>query len=140
MKAGLLKCAAALVLGSALCAAAPDASAQAFTNRNVNMRAGPDRVFPVVTWLPANTRVRVFGCTSGWRWCDVAAGRNRGWVHASYLSNMPRGRTPIVTFSVGPYWDLHYRGRPWYPGAPGWAGWGQPSWRPPPPPPPRVRW
>jgi len=103
----------------------------AVVNRNVNLRAGPDRVFPLVTWLPAGAQVRVFGCTSGWRWCDVASGRNRGWVHSAYLTNVSR-RTPIVRFSVGPYWDLHYRGRPWYGSRSQWAAWGTPSFAPPP--------
>jgi uncharacterized protein YraI len=109
----------------------------AVVNRNVNMRAGPDRVFPLVAWLPAGTRVRVFGCTSNWRWCDVARGRDRGWVHSAYLSNVSRRGTPVISFSIGPYWDLHYRGRPWFGSRPQWDGWGTPSFRPPPPPPPR---
>lgn len=104
----------------------------AVVNRNVNMRAGPDRVFPLVAWLRAGTQVRVFGCTSRPRWCDVASGRNRGWVNAGYLSNMRRN-TPTVRFSIGPYWDLHYRGRPWYAGRSQWDNWGTPSFRPPPP-------
>lgn len=115
-----------------------EAAAQsAVTNSDVNMRAGPDRVFPVVGWLPPRTSVRVFGCTSDRRWCDVASGRNRGWVHSRYLSNVSRGRTPTITFSVGPYWDLHYRGRPWYSSRSQWDGWGGPTFRPPPPPPRR---
>ena len=125
-------CLAALALS--LLAGLPSiALAQVVVNRNVNMRAGPDRMFPVVTWLRAGTRVRVFGCTSSWRWCDVASGRNRGWVNASYLSNVSRRVTPVVSFSVGPYWDLHYRGRPWYGGRSQWDGWGSPAFRPPPP-------
>src|SRR4030095_8693933 len=90
-----------------------DAAAQsAVTNSNVNIRAGPDSVFPLVGWLPPNTSVRVFGCTSDRRWCDVASGRNRGWVHSRHLSHRSRGRPPTITFSLGPYWDLRYRGRP----------------------------
>ncbi len=107
-----------------------------FTNSNVNIRAGPDRAFPLVGWIPARSAVRVHGCTSGWRWCDVAAGRNRGWVHSRYLSTISRSRTPVVTFSVGSYWDQHYRGRPWYSSRNDWMGWGQPSFRPS----PRRRW
>jgi uncharacterized protein YraI len=118
-----------------------ESSAQtSFTTNDVNMRAGPDRVFPVVGWLPRGTSVRVFGCTSGWRWCDVSFRRNRGWVHSSFLSNVGRGRTPVVTFSVGPYWNNHYRGLPWYSTQPQWIGWGTPGFRPPPPSPGRPRW
>lgn len=108
----------------------------ASTTQAVNMRAGPDRAFPVVTWLPAHTPLRVFGCTTRWRWCDVAAGRSRGWVDSRYLSSAVR-RAPIVRFSVPSYWERHYRGRPWDVNRNQWSNWGSPSFRPPPPPPVR---
>ena len=129
-----------MAIAALMLVAAPQAACAqgAAVNRNVNMRAGPDRAFPLVAWLPAGTVVRVFGCTSRPRWCDVSNGRNRGWVNAGYLSNIRRG-TPTVTFSIGPYWDLHYRGRPWYADRSQWDGWGTPSFRPPPPTPPRRR-
>jgi uncharacterized protein YraI len=104
------------------------------TRQAVNVRAGPDRAFPVVNWLPARTSVRVFGCTSGRRWCDISAGRTRGWVDARYLSNSVR-HAPIVNFSVASYWDRHYRGRPWDSNRNQWSNWGSPSFRPPQPPP-----
>ena len=72
----------------------------------MNLRAGPDRSFPLLSWLQGGTPVTVFGCLNGWHWCDVAFGFNRGWVS--------RFGVPMVTFSVGPYWGAHYRGRPWY--------------------------
>jgi uncharacterized protein YraI len=116
------------------------ASAQWVTTTNaVNVRAGPSSQFPLVSWLPAVSSVRVVGCTSGWQWCDVVVGRTRGWVHARYLAGLARGRTPIVGFSVADYWDAHYRHRPWYASRSDWLGWGSPSFRPPPPPPPRWR-
>lgn len=128
----------AVVLCGLLAASALPALAQStFTTQAVNLRSGPDRAFPLVTWLPPNTRVRVMGCTSGWRWCDVSAGRHRGWVNARYLSGTLRGRTPIVTFSVSSYWGAHYRNQPWFGSQPAWVGWGSPGFRPPPPPPPR---
>ena len=98
----------------------------AFTVQAVNVRAGPDRVFPLVTWLQAGTPVNVIGCTSGWRWCDVITGRTRGWVYSRYL-NFVRSRAPIITFSVGSYWGAHYRGRPWYSNRSAWNNWGSPS-------------
>ncbi len=131
--------------------ATPVATSQAFTTSNVNLRAGPDRGFPLVSWLPAGTPVTVFGCLNGWHWCDVAWGFNRGWVYGRFLAipfggqqvlimnSGPRIGVPIVTFSVGPYWSTHYRGRPWYHQPPP-PGWGPPPPRPPsrpPPPPPR---
>jgi uncharacterized protein YraI len=115
----------------------PALAQTAFTLQAVNLRAGPDRVFPLVTWLQPGTPVNVIGCTSGWRWCDIIAGPNRGWVYSRYLSSFVRGGAPIVTFSVGSYWGAHYRGRPWYSSRSAWNNWGSPSFRPPPPPPRR---
>lgn len=140
----------------------PAVAQMAFTIQPVNMRAGPDRGFPLVGWLPGGVTVRVLGCISGWRWCDVSSGRNRGWVFARYLSftfqNQPmpiivggsRSGFPIVTFNIGPYWSAHYRGRPWYSQQSQWSNWGPPPPRPPsrppsrpptsrPPPPPSQR-
>jgi uncharacterized protein YraI len=116
-----------------LATAAPAFGQSAVTTQAVNLRSGPDRAFPLVTWLPPNTRVRVWGCTSGWRWCDVSAGRNRGWVSARYLTGPMRGRAPVITFSVGSYWDAHYRSQPWFDNRGVWVNWGTPGFRPPPP-------
>jgi uncharacterized protein YraI len=122
---------------------------QAFTTAAVNLRAGPDRSFPLVSWLQGGTPVTVFGCLNGWHWCDVAFGFNRGWVYGRFLAipfngqqvlimnSGPRFGVPMVTFSVGPYWGAHYRGRPWYHQPPP-PGWGTPPPRPPPPRPPSA--
>ena len=100
------------------------ASAQhVLTVRPVNVRAGPDREFPLVTWFQPGTEVHIFGCLKGWQWCDVASGRSRGWVHSSYLGNFFRDRTPIVEFSVDTYWDAHYQRRPWYAERSRWLNW-----------------
>ena len=68
--------------------------------------------------------MRVFGCLSDYRWCDVSYGPNRGWVYAGFLSYTYQNRPvviyqsgsvigfPIITFSIGTYWDTYYRGRP----------------------------
>ena len=125
----------------------------AFTTQAVNMRAGPDRAFPQVTWLHGGVSVRVAGCINGWRWCDVIAGRNRGWVYGRYLSfnfhgqrmpfitGGPQSGVPIVTFSIGPYWSANYRGRPWYANQSQWNNWRPPAGPPrrPRPPPARPR-
>jgi uncharacterized protein YraI len=98
----------------------------AVTTRSVNMRAGPDVSFPQVAFLSPNVSVDVVGCVTGYQWCDVIAGPNRGWVAGAYLSsrynNVPTvisygGPTigiPLVSFSIGPYWDSYYQGRPWW--------------------------
>ena len=61
----------------ALCAPIPAWAQLAYTTQSVNVRAGPDSAFPLVTWLPARTRVSVVGCTVDERWCDVVSGRSR---------------------------------------------------------------
>jgi len=76
----------------------PVSAQVAFTIQPVNVRAGPDRGFPLVTWLPGGVTVQVMGCLSGWRWCDVIFGRNRGWVFARYLAfSFQNQRMPIIT-------------------------------------------
>ena len=131
---------------AALCAPAAALAQVAVTVQGVNMRAGPDSSYPQVSWLPGGTTINVVGCVEGWRWCDVIAGPTRGWVYSKYISytyqNQPivvynGGPTlgiPLISFSIGPYWDNYYRGRPWYgnrnywyhrPVAP------PPVWRPP---------
>ena len=87
------------------------------------MRAGPDTSYPQVAFLGRGLQVDVVGCVEGWQWCDVVAGPNRGWVYAGYLSysyyNQPTVISyggpmlgiPLVSFSIGNYWDRYYRGR-----------------------------
>ncbi|MFO1413916.1 MAG: SH3 domain-containing protein [Burkholderiales bacterium] len=144
------------IVAAGLAWATGAAAQTAVTTSAVNVRAGPDRSFPLVTWLRGGTPVTVMGCLDGWRWCDVIAGRDRGWVHASYLAFPWGGSTvtilnggptlglPLVTFSVGSYWGAHYRGRPWFPNQRYWdSRWQRhpppPVWRPPPPRPPAAR-
>jgi uncharacterized protein YraI len=109
------------------------------TLREVNMRAGPDAVFPVVTWLNSQDIVQVQGCVAGFTWCDVVSGRQRGWINAKYLRNVFPDRVPVVTFSVERYWDEHFRNRRWYGNKADWIGWGTPGWQPQPPQRPRWR-
>jgi uncharacterized protein YraI len=110
----------------ALPAAAVAQQSAAYTSRPVNLRAGPARDYPVVAQLAPGTPVTVMGCISDYSWCDIALPNLRGWAWAGNLSyawqgnNVPLlsyGTTiglPIVTFSIGSYWNNYYRGRPWY--------------------------
>jgi uncharacterized protein YraI len=144
------------VLGvlTALLAGAPAISCAqlmytAYTARDVNVRAGPAADFPVVRILPAGVAVIVDGCLSNYQWCDVVAGPDQGWVYAGNLVYPYQGQSVpvlnygaviglgIVTFSVGNYWDNHYRGRPWYSQRQEWidrprTGYRGESRRPPP--------
>jgi len=136
-----------LLLGFCLCAGA---SAQtAFTTKTVNVRAGPSRDYPLVARVPAGMEVGINGCLDDWTWCDVTFGLDRGWVYAGNLEFPYEGRQviildsgatiglPIVTFSIGPYWDRWYRGRPWYGRRSYWFHRPPPPHRPYRPPPPR---
>jgi uncharacterized protein YraI len=133
----------------ALFAFASLASAQtAITTRAVTVRAGPDGSFPPVTWLVGGTSLAVVGCLATWRWCDVGAGRDRGWISARYLAYTFNGREitirdggpqlglPSIEFSIVPYWDEHYQGRPFFGRRLYWQNRMEnrapaPAWRPP---------
>lgn len=102
-------------------------AAPAFSTGNVNMRSGPSTRYPAVIVIPTGSRVDIRGCLSSANWCDVAYAGYRGWVSGSYLQASYSQRRvyvdpqyyrplgiPTVTFSIGRYWDDHYRNRPFY--------------------------
>ena len=150
---------AALAAAIALPLAA--AAQQAIVSGGGNLRAGPDTSYPLVAELAPGTPATVMGCTSGYGWCDVVVpGDLRGWLHSSRLDYVYQGVSvpmlnigaaigvPIISFTLGTYWNNYYRDRPWY-GQPHWwggrrppppvQGWrpappSQPSWQPRPPP------
>ncbi len=113
---------AAVLLALPLAAQAADG----YVTGNVNLRAGPDVEYPLITTIPAGTRVAVQGCVQGWEWCDVIAYGNRGWVAGNFIQYdyqdqrvlLPaygaRIGIPIVSFVIGTYWDSYYRHRPFY--------------------------
>ncbi len=116
--------AAALLSSAAIPAIAAADTAQVTTD--LNMRAGPSTSFPVVRTLPDGATVDIYGCVGGYSWCDVSWSGSRGWVYADYLTSSYEGRVvpiveygseidlPILTFSIGSYWDDYYRNEPWY--------------------------
>lgn len=121
-------------LGVLLLGAFGIASAQnAYTSKPMNVRAGPDRTYPLVAQVGPGAPLDVHGCLSDWSWCDVSFDDNRGWVYAGSLSFVYQGERvplysygpslglPIVTFTLGAYWDDYYRGRPWYAQRSSWA-------------------
>ena len=97
-----------------------------YVSKMVNLRAGPAPEYPVVAILQPGVQVTVVGCLSDYRWCDVTAGPHQGWIYAANIAYPYQGsNVPIlgygaaiglgvVAFSLGSYWDNHYRGRPWY--------------------------
>jgi uncharacterized protein YraI len=139
------------MLAVALAACMPAVAAETATiTSSVNVRSGPDRSLPTVTWLMGGTRVTLVGCVPNWRWCDVIAGRDRGWVYSRYLSVPFQGSAvvianggpnlglPVTEFELGPYWDEHYQRRLFFPQKARWqTHWDQrrapPEWREPTP-------
>ena len=119
------------------------AAQQAYTTRQVNLRAGPDRGYPQVAYVGAGQSVYVNGCISVYRWCDITAGPNRGWAYAKFIEYPYQNRrvviydngatlaVPIVSFILGSYWNDNYRNRPWYGQQNNWNNW-RPGNRPPP--------
>lgn len=110
-----------------LLAACGIASAQnAYTAKPMNVRAGPNRDYPLVAQVDEGTPLDVHGCLDSWSWCDVSFEGNRGWMYAGGISFVYNGQRvpiysygpqlglPIITFSLGTYWGQYYRGRPWY--------------------------
>jgi uncharacterized protein YraI len=101
-------------------------AADGYVITNVNMRAGPDVQYPVVQVVPVNSWISVQGCTTGWQWCDVIAGPNRGWIAGTYIAYMYNSQPvyvadygaqigiPIVSFVIGTYWGRYYLNRPFY--------------------------
>jgi uncharacterized protein YraI len=127
----------ALVTAAGFALSAAAWAQQAYTTRTANVRAGPERDFPVVATLAPGTPVFVAGCLNDYQWCDVDFGAGRGWVNTRALQSYYQNRVvplygygstlglPIVSFSLFNYWDRYYRDRPWYHDRPRWEQrWG----------------
>ncbi len=139
------------LLGIVFAAASTAAGAQnAFTAHRLNLRTGPDRSYPPVTQLAAGAPVQIMGCLSDWSWCDVVFDDDRGWAYAPgltyayqgtnvpFYSYAPSFGIPIVTFSLGAYWDRYYRGKPWFSQRSMWLNRRLPPHRRPPGPAPHA--
>ena len=151
---------AAMGLGAGV---TPAGAQTVYTSDQAPLYAGPAVEYPLVGMVGVGAPVAVQGCVSDWTWCDVRIDHLRGWMPAHYLDYVQDdGRWtllgdgyqfgfPIVSFSLGPYWDRHYRGSAWY-GQRGYWGaqpapvfvappvhayphrpWGPPAYHPAPP-------
>jgi uncharacterized protein YraI len=101
---------------------------------NVNLRAGPGTYYPAIVVVPARSWISIRGCLADYAWCEVIAAGNRGWMRSIYLQGWyqnhyyslgdyaPRLGYPVVAFDVKPYWDQHYRDRPFYGERARWGG------------------
>lgn len=118
-------------VGLALAATVPlalpaAAQSQGWVTTNVNLRSGPGVEYPPVLVVPAGAPVAVYGCLEGYGWCDVSFNEARGFVSGNMISFEyqsvrrpaveigPQLALPIIAFTLGNYWDNHYRGRPFY--------------------------
>jgi uncharacterized protein YraI len=114
--------AAGLALALTLGLSSAASAAPGYATGNVNLRAGPSTAYPVVSTLRAGDPVEIYGCLSGYSWCDVNWNGYRGWVSSNYLQTVYQSRRvrlverppAVISFSFGSYWDDHYRGRSFY--------------------------
>ncbi len=123
---GIVLAATVAATGATTVAANAFTSASAYVTTGLNLRAGPGTGYPVITAMSAGDPVQVYGCTSGYGWCDISWGGNRGWASGHYLQMdyqsrrepiYTRGATlgvPFVLFSLDSYWQQNYRTRPFY--------------------------
>jgi uncharacterized protein YraI len=95
---------------------------------DLNLRAGPGPTFPVVTVIPANANVMIYGCIDAMTWCDVTYGDIRGWAYADYLiyqaAPLPQVPTPppVIVFEGEAYWNTYYQDQPFFPERDRWLG------------------
>jgi len=126
MKSSMYLIAKYSLAGLVLCAPLAAQALEGWVVDDISLQAGPDPAYPSITELRAGTPVSIQGCISGWTWCDVVVGADRGWVPGTFLEENyggqrvvvidygPRIGIPVVGFSLGVYWDQHYHSRPFY--------------------------
>ncbi|WP_445679724.1 SH3 domain-containing protein [Radicibacter daui] len=122
MRKKTLSIAAAAAL--AIVGVAASASARpGYVGPSMNLRAGPGTDFPAAALIAAGAAVEIYGCLSGWGWCEVGYNGNHGWVSGQYLQVPqygpvvqygPQVGISITVFNQPDYWDRYYRGRPFY--------------------------
>lgn len=75
---------------------------RAIVTTDLNMRQGPSVNYRVIGTIPGGTTVPVFGCVSGYNWCEVGYRGQRGWSSARYLRDVrPRYRDDPLA-EIGP--------------------------------------
>lgn len=99
------------------------AAESAITTTDLNMRLGPSTGYERIDIIPAGDSVVVFGCLSGYGWCDIEWDGLRGWVSGDYLAYLGERYyrrpvssvgvaigLPIITYDYDVYRDRHYHG------------------------------
>lgn len=97
---------------------------------DLNLRVGPGPNYYIITTMPANASVIVYGCNDAYTWCDVDYNGTRGWSYAEYLiyggtvaaplpTPMPlpqatQAQPPVVVYNGEQYFDQNYQTQPFY--------------------------
>jgi uncharacterized protein YraI len=108
---------AALAFGLGLITMNAAFAAKAYTASDLNVRTGPATEYDRIGTLPADSRVDVIDCKSGW--CLVHGRGLRGWVSSDYLARGEESTNVIVLrpeiyISPGHYYRPHH----WRPNRP----------------------
>lgn len=100
-------------------------AAAGFVRTNVVLRAGPSVQVPAVGMVMAGSRVHLYGCESGYKWCDVRVAGRRGWMSSHYVTIAYRNSMvllptyvqmtqkpdiAVVPFNIDSYWSRNYSG------------------------------
>lgn len=124
MKSTALK--AAVLAGGILVPGVAAAATSAIVTTDLNYRTGPGTGYQVIDVIPAGGHVTVYGCLSGYNWCDVSWAGLRGWVSGNYLAYRQGSYNdsiasigvsigvPVIGFDFYDYHDHWYRDRWWH--------------------------
>lgn len=76
-----------------LCVGGPARAADqnALLVRSTDVYTGPGK-YPILTRLIRGAQVKVLACNTIQAWCEVGSGKTRGWVSASALELMSKGK------------------------------------------------
>jgi uncharacterized protein YraI len=131
--------AAVLALTMLVAPAAANAST-GFATSSGTLRAGPGTSYPRVNSVSRGEELVIHGCTSQYTWCDVTAGKDRGWYLGSRIAFDYQGRRVVVSeygassgivvvsFVFTDYWSAYYVGYPWYGNVFWWNHFGYGWW------------
>ncbi|MCW5715171.1 MAG: DUF1236 domain-containing protein [Bauldia sp.] len=97
---------------------------------DLNLRAGPGPAYPVITTIPANAAVNIYGCDAALAWCDIDWNGNRGWSYSAYLiyggtvtaplpapvplPQVVQNPPPTVVYDPEAYFNQYYQNQEFY--------------------------
>jgi uncharacterized protein YraI len=117
----------AALFGGLLVPGVAAAAAPAIVTTDLNFRTGPGTAYHAFDVIPEGGNVTVYGCLSGYNWCDIRWSGDRGWVSGKYLAYVGERYyrkpiasigisigLPIVGYDRDYYYDRWYSDRDWY--------------------------